>query len=144
MSEHTETSSEEALILITCACYEAGADPGLHALRQDPAGPKLNRYGCDPRPLPDAQRIRPSPLRRRPPPYSTNRRDGSMSQTEPLNDETVLLAWFADFLENDSIEELARYLTHCGIKMRDGMTADIAILTHYLHARRVRHRAGST
>lgn len=47
------------------------------------------------------------------------------------DDEGAILLCFADFLENDGIEGLSEYLTHCRIKMVEGMTAGEAILAHY-------------
>ncbi len=55
-----------------------------------------------------------------------------MKQASDLtDDEAVILAWFADVLEQDGIEGLARYLDHCRIKFATGMTAGDAILAHY-------------
>lgn len=55
-----------------------------------------------------------------------------MKQAPDLtDDEAVILAWFADFLEQDGIEGLARYLDHCRINIATGMTAGDAILAHY-------------
>ena len=51
-----------------------------------------------------------------------------MKQASDLtDDEAVILAWFADVLEQDGIEGLARYLDHCRIKLATGMTAGDAI-----------------
>lgn len=47
------------------------------------------------------------------------------------DDEGAILMCFADFLENDGIEGLALYLTHCKIRMVTGLTAGDAILAHY-------------
>jgi hypothetical protein len=51
--------------------------------------------------------------------------------SELTEDEGLILAWFAHFLEKDGIDGLANYLTHCGIKIRDGATAGDGILEHY-------------
>ena len=50
---------------------------------------------------------------------------------ELTDDEVLILAWFAHFLEKDGIDGLAKYLTHCGIKATSGMTAGESILAHY-------------
>lgn len=47
------------------------------------------------------------------------------------DDEGAILMCFADFHANQGIEVLARYLTHCKIKMVPGLTAGDAILAHY-------------
>jgi hypothetical protein len=51
--------------------------------------------------------------------------------SESTDDETVILAWFAHFGDEDGLDGLCRYIMHCGIEMRDRMTAGDAILAHY-------------
>lgn len=53
--------------------------------------------------------------------------------TNLIGDEAVILCCFADFLDEDGmgIDELCRYIMHCGIKIPEGMTVGDAILAHY-------------
>ena len=48
-------------------------------------------------------------------------------------DAAVILCCFADFLDEDGmgVDELCRYIMHCGIKIPGGMTVGDAILAHY-------------
>lgn len=49
------------------------------------------------------------------------------------DDKSLILCGFADFLREDGagLDELCRYITHCGIRMQSGMTAGESILAHY-------------
>ena len=57
-----------------------------------------------------------------------------MKQGGNLNDDAaVILCCFADFLDEDGmgLDDLCRYIMHCGIKTPAGMSVGDAILTHY-------------
>lgn len=49
------------------------------------------------------------------------------------DDKSLILCGFADFLREDGagLDELCRYITHCGIRMQSGMTVGESILAHY-------------
>ena len=51
--------------------------------------------------------------------------------SERLADEIAILNCFADFDHQGGIDELCRYIMHCGIKIPEGMGAGDAILAHY-------------
>jgi hypothetical protein len=55
-----------------------------------------------------------------------------MKRTEKvLADEIAILNCFAAFDDHGGLEELARYIMHCGIIIPEGMAAGDAILAHY-------------
>jgi hypothetical protein len=51
--------------------------------------------------------------------------------SEFLADEIAILNCFADFDNQGGIDELCRYIMHCGIKIPGGMATTDAILAHY-------------
>jgi hypothetical protein len=48
-----------------------------------------------------------------------------------LADEIAILNCFADFDNQGGIDELCRYIMHCGIQIPEGMRTGDAILAHY-------------